>query len=89
MSVKFEKEVTTKTTEAVANAATAAGVTEKGKDDILRDVGEALTKGGGANGYLAVRRAQLNHFMVIVGVSWIDTSPLETLTDARSPYRPT
>lgn len=59
MSVKFEKETTIKTTEAVANAATAAGVTEKGKDDLLHNVGEALTKGGGANGYLAAYLKQL------------------------------
>ena len=53
MSVKFEKE-TTKTTAAVADA-----VSGKGKDDILHHVGEALTKGTGPNGYLAVSVAQL------------------------------
>ena len=47
MSVKFEKE-TIKTT-----GPTAAGVA-KGKDDLAHEVGQALTKGGGANGYLAV-----------------------------------
>ena len=56
MSVKFEKE-TLKTTEAVAGAA--ADAATKGKDDILHNVGEALTKGGGAGGYLAVSFAQL------------------------------
>ena len=39
MSVKFEKE-TTKTTAAIADA-----VSGKGGDDILHNVGEALTKG--------------------------------------------
>lgn len=53
MSVKFEKE-TTKTTAAVADA-----VSGKGKDDLLHNVGEALTKGAGPNGYLAVSVAQL------------------------------
>lgn len=53
MSVKFEKE-TTKTTAAVADA-----VSGKGSDDILHHVGEALTKGAGPNGYLAVSFAQL------------------------------
>jgi hypothetical protein len=49
MSVKFEKEITKTTT-------TAPG----GKQDLIHDVGNALTKGGGANGYLAVRILQLN-----------------------------
>ena len=53
MSVKFEKE-TTKTTAAVADA-----VSGKGKDDLLHHVGEALTKGAGPNGYLAVSVALL------------------------------
>ena len=53
MSVKFEKE-TTKTTAAVADA-----VSGKGKDDLLHNVGEALTKGAGPNGYLAVSVARL------------------------------
>jgi hypothetical protein len=44
MSVKFKEETVTQTT-----ADTAA----KGKD-LAHEVGEALTKGGGANGYLAV-----------------------------------
>ena len=51
MSVKFEKE-TIEATAAAVDAATDAAT--KGKDSLLRDVGEALTKGGGANGYLAV-----------------------------------
>lgn len=56
MSVKFEKE-TVKTTEAVAGqAAEAMG---KGKDDVLKNVGEALTKGGGPSGYLAVSKPRL------------------------------
>lgn len=57
MSVKFEKE-TTKITEAVADAASG-----KGSDDILHNVGAALTKGAGPNGYLAVSVAQLGVFM--------------------------
>ncbi|OAL46773.1 hypothetical protein IQ07DRAFT_516650 [Pyrenochaeta sp. DS3sAY3a] len=52
MSVKFEKETVT-TTAAVADAAT------KGKDDLLHEVGQALTKGGGPNGYLAAYLKQL------------------------------
>lgn len=44
MSVKFKEETVTQT---VTDA------TEKGKD-IAREVGEVLTQGGGANGYLAV-----------------------------------
>lgn len=60
MSVKFEKETVTKTTEGLADAAAEAlgQGKSKGKDDIIRDVGEALTKGGGANGYLAVSNAR-------------------------------
>jgi hypothetical protein len=50
MSVKFEKE-TTRTTAAVADAAT------KGKDDLMHEIGQAITKGGGPNGYLAVSDA--------------------------------
>lgn len=50
MSVKFEKE-TVKVTEGVKTAA--AGVVG-GKDGLVNEVGKALTKGGGANGYLAV-----------------------------------
>jgi hypothetical protein len=56
MSVKFEKE-TIETTTAALDAATQA--VTKGKDSLLHDVGEALTKGGGANGYLAVSVAPL------------------------------
>jgi hypothetical protein len=55
MSVKFEKE-TTKTTAAIADAVSGKG---KGGDDILHNVGEALTKGAGPNGYLAVSVARL------------------------------
>lgn len=56
-SVKFEKETVTKSAEGLAGAAAeAAG---KGKDDVLHNVGEAITKGGGPNGYLAVSCAQL------------------------------
>jgi hypothetical protein len=47
MSVKFEKE----TIKTVSDAAASTG---KGKDDLLHEVGQALTKGGGPNGYLAV-----------------------------------
>lgn len=54
MSVKFEKETVTKVTEA---AQTAMG--GKGKDDLVQQAGELLTKGGGPNGYLAVSSAQL------------------------------
>lgn len=53
MSVKFEKETVQSTTSAVADAAS------KGKDDLLHEVGEALTKGGGPNGYLAVSVAPI------------------------------
>lgn len=53
MSVKFEKE-TTKTTAALADA-----VSNQGKDDVLHNVGEALTKGAGPNGYLAAYLKQL------------------------------
>lgn len=52
MSVKFEKETTTTTAAAVADA-----VGGKDKDDLLHSVGEALTKGAGPNGYLAVSAA--------------------------------
>lgn len=48
MSVKFEKETITSTASGLADAAA------KGKDDLLHEVGQALTKGGGPNGYLAV-----------------------------------
>ena len=56
-SVKFEKETVTKTAEGLAGAA--ADTAAKGKDDLLKSVGEAITKGGGANGYLAVSGAPL------------------------------
>jgi hypothetical protein len=58
MSVKFEKETTIKTTEAVASAATAAGVAGA-KGDIAHDFGAALSKAGGVGGYLAVSRVPL------------------------------
>jgi hypothetical protein len=54
-SVRFEKEITKTTTGAASAAAGLAG----DKSDLVRDVGEALTKGGGPNGYLGVSRAQL------------------------------
>jgi hypothetical protein len=57
MSVKFEKE-TIKTTESVASAAAAAGVAGA-KGDVAHNIGEALTKGGGVGGYLAVRGVPL------------------------------
>jgi hypothetical protein len=53
MSVKFEKETTTKATAAVADAM-------EGKDDLVHSIGQALTKGGGPNGYLAVSFVRLN-----------------------------
>jgi len=52
MSVKFEKE-TLHTTAAAADAAT------KGKDDLMHEIGQAITKGGGPNGYLAAYLKQL------------------------------
>jgi hypothetical protein len=55
MSVKFEKE-TVKLSEGAA-----AALGESTKDDLVHKVGEALTKGSGANGYLAVSDAQLEH----------------------------
>ncbi|OAL05225.1 hypothetical protein IQ06DRAFT_322638 [Phaeosphaeriaceae sp. SRC1lsM3a] len=54
MSVKFEKE----TIKTVTDAASGAGA-GKGKDDFLHEVGQALTKGGGPNGYLAAYLKQL------------------------------
>ena len=44
MSVKFKEETVTQTVQ---------DATEKGKD-IVKEVGEVLTQGGGPNGYLAV-----------------------------------
>jgi hypothetical protein len=55
MSVKF-KEETIRTSGAAASAAAVAGGKQ---EDFMHEVGEAITKGGGPNGYLAVRRAQL------------------------------
>lgn len=54
MSVKFEKETVTKVTEAAQSA-----MGGKGKDDLVHQAGEMLTKGGGMNGYLAVSGGQL------------------------------
>ncbi|KAF1960980.1 hypothetical protein CC80DRAFT_269228 [Byssothecium circinans] len=51
-SVKFEKE----TTAALADAAGVAGGKEK---DLLKDVGNAITKAGTPNGYLAAYLKQL------------------------------
>lgn len=57
MSVKFEKE-TVIATEGVASAA--ADAATKGSEDLLKNVGDAITKGkGGMNGYLAVSLPQL------------------------------
>lgn len=53
MSVKFEKETVKTTTAAVADAAT------KGKEGFMHEVGQALTKGAGPNGYLAAYLKQL------------------------------
>lgn len=53
MSVKFEKETVKTTTSAVT------GAMGKGKDDLLHEVGQALTKGGGPNGYLMAYLNQL------------------------------
>ena len=47
MSVKFEQKETIRT-----NLGT------PGKQDLAHEVGNALTRGGGANGYLAVSRHQ-------------------------------
>lgn len=46
MSVKFEETIKTATTGTIP--------APSGKHDLAHEVGEALTKGGGANGYLAV-----------------------------------
>jgi len=53
MSVKFEKETVKTTTGAVADAA-GAHLKGHGKEGLMHEVGQALTKGGGPNGYLAV-----------------------------------
>jgi hypothetical protein len=59
MSVKFEKE-SVKLTEAAQSAA--AGVAGgKGKDDLVHQVGQAITKGGGPKGYLAVSSPELQY----------------------------
>jgi hypothetical protein len=47
-SVQFKEQVTR--TQEVAGKAV-----EKGHEGIAHEIGEALTKGGGPNGYLAVR----------------------------------
>jgi len=60
--VKFEKEITTTTTGAASAAAGLAGE----KSELVRNVGEALTKGGGANGYLAVSSAQLQLQLMMI-----------------------
>lgn len=52
MSVKFEKETVKTTAAALGDAAS------KGKEGLMHEVGQALTKGGGPNGYLAVRVPQ-------------------------------
>ncbi|EDU48445.1 integral membrane protein [Pyrenophora tritici-repentis] len=52
MSVKFDKE-TIHTTAAFADAA------GNGKDDLMHEIGQAITKGGGPNGYLAAYLKQL------------------------------
>lgn len=51
MSVKFKEETITKE----VGGGFGAAATKGGKHDLAHEVGEALTKGGGANGYLAVR----------------------------------
>jgi hypothetical protein len=57
MSVKFEKETVMMTEGAQKAAADMLG--GKGKTDLMGEVGKAMSKGGVANGYLAVRVAQL------------------------------
>jgi hypothetical protein len=54
MSVKFKEEVTK--TQVVNNGVAGA----HGKHELLHEVGTALTKGGGPNGYLAVRTGNPN-----------------------------
>lgn len=51
MSVKFQEEITKTTTQAAGLAAGPVGEAQ----ELLHEVGEALTKGGGTQGYLAVR----------------------------------
>lgn len=52
MSVKFDKE-TFHTTAAAVDAAS------KGNEDLMHEIGNAITKGGGPNGYLAAYLKQL------------------------------
>ncbi|KAF2676459.1 hypothetical protein K458DRAFT_321933 [Lentithecium fluviatile CBS 122367] len=61
MSVKFEKETVKTTTEGLTGAAAGLADKVKGKDgdDLLREVGNAVTKGGGPSGYLAAYLKQL------------------------------
>lgn len=57
MSVKFKEETVTSKLAEAGTATVAAGAQEtlKGsKHDLAHQVGEAITKGGGVNGYLAV-----------------------------------
>ncbi|QDS77292.1 hypothetical protein FKW77_004387 [Venturia effusa] len=61
MSVKFKEETTTKVVDA-GTATMAAGAHESlkgGKHDLVHELGEAITKGGGVNGYLAAYLKQL------------------------------
>ena len=53
MSVKFDKE-TFHTSAAAVDAAS------KGNEDLMHEIGEAITKGGGPNGYLAVSLAHMD-----------------------------
>jgi hypothetical protein len=46
-SVQFKEQVT-------RTAAVAAPVLPKGKEDLVHEIGNALTQGGGPSGYLAV-----------------------------------
>ncbi|KAK7530929.1 uncharacterized protein J3D65DRAFT_560583 [Phyllosticta citribraziliensis] len=60
MSVKFEKEtVRTASGSVAAQAVQAAGDKHHHHEGLAHEVGEALTRGGGANGYLAAYLRQL------------------------------
>ncbi|KAK8154354.1 hypothetical protein IWX90DRAFT_442510 [Phyllosticta citrichinensis] len=59
MSVKFEKETVRTASGSVAAQAVQAAGSKHHREGLAHEVGEALTRGGGANGYLAAYLRQL------------------------------
>ena len=67
MSVKFNQETVQETIKETVTGQAVGQAAKGGKETLAHEVGAALTKGGGPNGYLAVRRSSQSSVLRCAG----------------------